>query len=96
SESKTIHKMITIYCRGNHGTKGSLCSECSVLLNYAFERLDNCPLKPNKPVCAKCKIHCYNPEKREQIRKVMRFSGPRMLYKDPLGVFLHLLRKIKS
>ncbi|MCF7951775.1 MAG: nitrous oxide-stimulated promoter family protein, partial [Spirochaetaceae bacterium] len=46
SESKTIHKMITIYCRGNHGTKGSLCSECSVLLNYAFERLDNCPLKP--------------------------------------------------
>ena len=28
-----------------------------------------------KTFCANCKVHCYKPEMREQIRKVMRFSG---------------------
>ncbi|MFP4180901.1 MAG: nitrous oxide-stimulated promoter family protein [Spirochaetaceae bacterium] len=33
-------------------------------------------------------------EKREQIKMIMRFSGPRMVYMDPLSAFQHLLRKI--
>lgn len=94
-ERKTLEKMITIYCRKNHGTKGELCGECSALLDYASERLDKCPLKPNKPVCSQCKIHCYRAEKREHIKIVMRFSGPRMMYKDPAGALEHLLRKIR-
>ncbi|MFO7848709.1 MAG: nitrous oxide-stimulated promoter family protein [Spirochaetia bacterium] len=94
-ELKTLEKMITLYCRKHHGTKQELCTECSTLLDYAFDRLEKCPLKPNKPVCSQCKIHCYKPEKREHIRKVMRFSGPRMMYKNPLGALGHLLRKIR-
>ena len=94
SEAKTLRKMISLYCRKNHETKEELCDECSTLLSYALERLEKCPLKPNKPVCSQCRIHCYTPERREQIKMIMRFSGPRMVYMDPLGAFQHLLRKI--
>ncbi len=26
--------------------------------------------------CSNCRVHCYSPDMRQQIKKVMRFSGP--------------------
>ena len=36
-------------------------------------------------------VHCYQPQMREQIRQVMRFSGPRMLLYHPVLAVWHLI-----
>ena len=91
-EAKTLRAMVELYCRGEHGTKkDALCDECQALVGYAYLRLSQCPFGEQKPTCAKCPIHCYEPEKREQIRTVMRYAGPRMLLHRPVLAVLHLL-----
>ncbi|WP_306484365.1 nitrous oxide-stimulated promoter family protein [Anaerococcus sp.] len=40
-----------------------------------------------------CKIHCYEPARREEIREVMRFSGPRFNFYRPGKSIKHLLYK---
>ncbi len=42
--------------------------------------------------CSNCKVRCYKPEMREAIRKVMRYSGPRMLLYHPLAAIYHLYK----
>jgi hypothetical protein len=94
-EKKTIRYMIEIYCRGEH--KASfLCNECVDLLNYAVTRLDKCPLDKSKVTCNKCKIHCYEPKQREKIREVMKYSGPRMLYRHPISAIKHMRKEIRK
>ncbi|MGD9567010.1 MAG: nitrous oxide-stimulated promoter family protein [Sedimentibacter sp.] len=79
----TVTAMIKIYCNGNHGRK-ELCDDCLELAQYAKNRVENCIFDDKKPVCGKCTVHCYKPEMREKIRTVMRYSGPKMLYKHPV------------
>jgi hypothetical protein len=94
NEPRTIRYMIEIYCRKNHRSPGGwLCPECRELLDYSLKRLAGCSLLPDKPVCSNCRIHCYKAEKRESIRKVMRFSGPRMLLYHPMIGMLYLRKK---
>ncbi len=90
-EARTIEAMIRIYCRGQHGTQEGLCPECEALQDYAGLRLEKCPYQENKTTCAKCPVHCYRPAMREQIRAVMRYAGPRMLWRHPVLAILHLL-----
>lgn len=88
-EKKTIDKMVHIYCKGHHDTKGNeLCPECTEFLSYAFLRLDKCPFQEEKSTCGKCLVHCYQPQMKEKVKKVMRYSGPRMLLHGP-GLALH-------
>jgi hypothetical protein len=89
-EAKTIQYMIEIYCQKQHGERVDLCDECADLQDYALSRLERCPFQENKSTCANCKVHCYRPEMRERIRKVMRFSGPRMMLHHPILTILHL------
>ena len=92
-ERKTIAVMIRIFCCAHHETgKKTLCTQCSDLLDYAEERLRRCPFRENKGACSKCRIHCYKPEMREQITRVMRYSGPKMLSRHPLLAVDHLLK----
>lgn len=90
-EKKTILAMINLYCKKNHNSNGSLCDSCNDLKDYALKRLDYCPFGENKPVCNDCEIHCYKKDKREEIKKVMRFSGPRMLFYHPILAIQHLI-----
>ncbi len=90
-EKSTIEKMILIYCRENHNSTNTLCPDCNTIKTYAIERLLNCPFEENKPVCSNCEIHCYKPEMRAKIKKIMSFSGPRMLFKHPYLAIMHLL-----
>ncbi len=83
--------MVGIYCHDRHGATGELCGECRQLLDYAQARLDRCPFQEDKTTCANCPVHCYKPEMRERIRSVMRYAGPRMLYRHPVLAVLHLL-----
>ena len=90
-EMRTVEVMIGIYCRAFHG-QGRLCPECSALLHYARERIAKCPFGIGKPVCNRCTVHCYQPEMRERIRTVMRYAGPRMLWRHPVLAIRHLVR----
>ena len=91
-EKATVETMIGMYCRGNHGTSGVLCDGCAELRDYAFSRIDGCPLGEGKLRCDKCQVHCYRPDMRERIRTVMRYSGPRMVL-HPVMALRHFLRR---
>jgi hypothetical protein len=88
-ERHTIRVMSEIYCKGRHGTARELCAECRELFDYAMQRIDKCPFQDDKPTCAKCPIHCYKPAMRERVRRMMRYSGPRMLIYHPALALLH-------
>lgn len=95
-EKKVVNKMIKLYCNSNHNTaKDDLCLTCQELNNYAFARLERCPFGENKPTCGSCSIHCYKPEKKIQIKKVMRFAGPRMLLLNPIYTIRHFYKEYK-
>lgn len=78
-EKKVVHLMVKKYCKDIHKQK-ELCPDCEELLSYAEQRLLKCPFINNKPVCSKCNIHCYNTQKKEEIKHVMRTIGPKMIY----------------
>jgi hypothetical protein len=88
-EFKTIKAMVRIYCRDHHGQ--DLCSECQGLMDYAGLRLDRCRFGAEKPTCARCPVHCYQRNRREQVKIVMRYAGPRMLLEHPLLSLRHWL-----
>jgi len=89
-EKKTIDAMIHLYCRKHHGTRGELCPECNELHEYAMLRLSKCPFQENKPTCGKCLVHCYKPDMKKKVNKVMRYSGPRMLLYHPILALHHV------
>lgn len=92
-EAGTVTAMIKIYCSGKHGTE-ELCDECLELAEYAETRVKNCRFGDKKPVCGRCTVHCYKPEMREKIREVMRYAGPKMVYRHPVMLLKHVKDKI--
>jgi len=89
-ESNTVAAMIALYCKRYHGLN-ELCSECASLLDYTLKRLDKCPFQEGKTTCTRCPVHCFKIDMRKNIRAVMRYSGPRMVYKHPAMAILHLI-----
>lgn len=87
--------MIYIYCAAKHGSTQALCSDCEDLRKYALKRVAHCKFEESKPTCQKCPVHCYSNSMREQIREVMRYAGPRMIYKNPVLAIKHILKGIK-
>jgi len=97
-EIRTVRKMIGIYCRGHHGSGKALCEECRELSAYAEQRAEKCPFGEEKPACSRCPIHCYKPRMKEKIGRVMRFSGPKMIYRHPILALRHFIatRKVPT
>lgn len=91
-EKSMVELMIKLYCKKNHGTKEGLCKECSELLEYAHKRLTYCKFGEKKTSCSKCPIHCYKRDMKEKIKKVMRFSGPRILIYSPYEFVRHIFK----
>jgi hypothetical protein len=89
-ENKTVAIMVQMHCRDRHEGMG-LCPDCAALLEYALRRVEGCPFGDKKPTCARCPVHCYRPEMREQIRAAMRYAGPRMTWRHPYLAAMHLL-----
>ena len=89
-EITTLSAMIRLYCAKYHSAE-RLCPDCRVLSDYARTKLEKCPFQEGKPTCAKCPVHCYQPAMREKIRAVMRYAGPRMIYRHPALALLHLV-----
>ena len=88
-EWKTMTTMVRIYCRDHHHPPTELCPECGKFLAYANARLERCRYGPEKPTCAKCPVHCYQRERREQVRVMMRYAGPRMIREHPVMSLRH-------
>ena len=91
SEFKTLTAMITIYCEAHHDSNKTLCANCQELLNYAKKRLANCPFQEKKPTCGKCPVHCYKKSMQDKVQMVMKYSGPRMVYRHPIMALKHLI-----
>ena len=104
-EQRTVDVMIHMYCSDHHVAAGDvapaargagLCPDCAALREYAERRVQRCPFADAKPTCARCTVHCYRPVQREQIRAVMRYSGPRMTYRHPYLALRHLLDRRRT
>lgn len=90
-EWKTIEAMIRCFCRDHHDTENVLCPKCQQLHDYAAVRLGRCRFGAEKPTCANCPVHCYQKVRREQVKVVMRYAGPRMLWQHPILSLVHWL-----
>ena len=94
-EERMVSQMIELYCPKKHrGT--CLCRECSELRRYAHLRIEKCPFMETKTFCSTCKVHCYQPAMREKIRKVMRYSGPRMIFHHPFAAVHHVIETMRE
>jgi hypothetical protein len=95
-ENKTIKAMIDIYCKKNHHSTLGSCGSCGKIYDYASYRIDRCPHKNSKPACTKCEIQCFSNKMKEEIKKIMRFSGPRMLIYHPILSLFHYIDKFRD
>lgn len=97
-EQDTVELMIRLYCKGKHKNyeKGRLCDECQELLEYSKARSANCPFMENKTFCNNCKVHCYKDEKRQKIKQVMKYSGPRMVFHHPVMAIQHVYYSVRE
>ena len=76
-QNQYIEKYEVIYKNQTMDFKANLCEDCHMLLNYAIQRLQECPNDP-KPRCRKCPNPCYEKDKFKQMAKMMRYSGMKL------------------
>jgi hypothetical protein len=95
-ENDVLYPMIRLYCRRHHGPAASLCADCRGLLDYAGLRVERCRFGERKPTCANCPVHCYQSARRQQVKAVMRYAGPRMIWRHPLMSLRHWLDGLRS
>ncbi|MDD2367240.1 MAG: nitrous oxide-stimulated promoter family protein [Desulfuromonadaceae bacterium] len=102
SDIRLIGKFVEVYCHGRHkeaeqltvtlpedlGQK-RLCSECREFIEYAVARRIKCPLEAEKPSCKHCRIHCYDKPNREKVRRIMSYSGRRLMMRGRLDYLWH-------
>ena len=90
-EAATIKVMVGIYCKHHHHLSVADCPECSTIQNYALDRLQYCPYQEGKTSCKNCPIHCYKPSMKDEVKRVMRFAGPRMALRHPILTIFHFI-----
>lgn len=90
-EWECMTAMVRIYCRDLHHPARELCADCQQFLDYANVRLERCRFGVEKPTCARCPVHCYQRERREQVKTIMRYAGPRMVWEHPVMSLRHWL-----
>lgn len=95
-EHATLQCMTEIYCAHHHTPyEGKPCARCEYLLRYASVRLEKCPYGDKKPTCARCPVHCYKKQQRQQVRAIMRFAGPRMTWRHPWRSLTHFCDRFR-
>ncbi|MBE9548655.1 MAG: nitrous oxide-stimulated promoter family protein [Proteobacteria bacterium] len=96
-EHQTLVCMTAIYCKAHHNHQNDgLCDNCTDLMDYSAARLAKCPYGQTKPNCNKCPIYCYKKQPRDYVRRIMRYSGPRMLVQHPFRALAHTLNKLRQ
>lgn len=90
--------MARLYCRDHHrGLSGEngLCDHCAEVVAYAAERTRRCPHQ-HKGLCENCTIQCYSPQMRQDIRSIMAYSGPRMIFHHPFMAVRHIVKRLTT
>lgn len=106
-EIRLVDSMIDLYAAvrqpnalqsGTESIDGEASIDAEALKAYTHKRIEQCRYrgKLEKPFCNVCPVHCYKPDMRRQIRTVMRYSGPRMLFRHPVLSLQHLIGTIRS
>lgn len=101
-EKETVSRMISLFCQKKHHetrliqSPHKLCENCQALEIYAHQRLEHCRWHEQKPACSKCTTHCYAKKPQAAIREVMKYSGPRMLFKQPYFALMHIIDVLRS
>lgn len=72
-----------------------LCPQCAEVVEYAMARTKRCP-NNHEGNCADCEIHCFNASMREQVRQMMAYAAPRMLFRHPIMTIRYLRKKAKA
>lgn len=90
-EIEVINKMIDIFYKNKNHKEEYTNTEIDQLKDYCSSKIYNCPVILEKTFCSSCKIHCYDKDQRDLIKKVMKYSGPRMLFYHPVLLIKHLL-----
>ena len=85
-EIEIVKLMIHLYCRHHDDI------DEAELVDYATQKIQKCPMMETKTFCSQCKIHCYQKDMQEKIKKVMRYSGPRMIFYHPILAMKHTLK----
>ncbi len=91
-EKNVVAVMIRLYCGKKHGESRPPCKECGDLLRYAHKKLENCRYNEKKTSCRRCRTHCYREDMRHRMKKVMGYSGPRMVGYKPMEWLKHLFQ----
>lgn len=92
-----VSLMINLYCKKHHNASNPPCNSCNDLIVYSHKKIKNCPIIKANTSCANCNIKCYNQAMQDKIKKVMRYSGPRMIFYHPIVTLKHLFySKLKS
>lgn len=89
-EKLTIRRMIALYQRGAPEASTEE-GHYAALFAYAEKRLDKCVFGEEKPACKQCPVHCYQPAKREEMKQIMRWAGPKMLWRHPILTLHHFI-----
>lgn len=89
-EKQTIRRMIALYARRCPDAVADP-KHYQALYAYALKRLDRCVFGEEKPACRRCPVHCYQPAKRDEMKSIMRWAGPAMLWCHPLLTIHHLI-----
>ncbi len=100
-EAQTVRAMLRLFCQAHHHAPiapepEGLCPECAELYRFAQGKIARCPFGADKPTCDTCTVHCYPRAKRERIREVMRYAGPRMIWRHPAMALWHLIERRRS
>lgn len=105
-EVRLVDSMIDLYSAAHqHDSNAAIedrageeAIDPKTLKAYTHKRIEQCRYQNDriKPFCNVCPVHCYKPEMRRQIRAVMRYSGPRMLFRHPVLSIQHLIGTIRS
>ena len=90
NEKRVVETMIRLYCR-RRMKQNNPPDEYMQLIESAHKRLSHCRFGEKKTSCKRCPIHCYAPEKREMMRQVMRWCGPRMIFFHPIITIRHFI-----
>lgn len=86
-EMRLVSCMIELYYKKN---KGNIPEKR--MASYVNQRLSFCQFGEEKTTCQKCPVHCYQEVYRNQMKQIMRYSGPRMLLVHPLLTLRHGFR----
>ena len=95
NERKTLTAMRQLYCHDHHAGGTSHARNAATLQSMPIAAR-GLPFSNGQATCGHCRIHCYRAEARAAIQEIMRYSGPRMLWRHPLLAIRHMRDSLRK